>query len=99
MRVANELAQKGKLAQGGVVDATSITVSLPTELLRDVERIARERNLSLDTLMAETLTNLIEFEQEYAAAKADYLSILAQDIFAGNDGKPLGPRDDLYKRE
>jgi hypothetical protein len=81
------------------VDATTITVSLPTEIVRDVERIARKREISIDILMAEMLSQLIQFEEEYAAAKADHLSILARNIFAGNDGKSLGPRDDLYKRD
>ena len=81
------------------MEATTITVSLPTEIVRDAERIAHARNVSLDTLLAETLANLVELEQKYADAKADYLSILAKDIFAGNSGTPLGPRDDLYKRD
>jgi hypothetical protein len=80
------------------MDATTITVSLPTDVLRDVERIARERKVSLDTLAAEVFSQLVRSESEYAAAKADYLAILAQNIYAGNNGKPLGPRDELYER-
>jgi hypothetical protein len=86
------------LFYGGMMDATSITVSLPTELLRDAEQIAQERKVSLDTLMAETLTRLIEAEKEYAAAKADYFAILEQELDSGSYGQQIGSRDDLHER-
>jgi hypothetical protein len=80
------------------MEATTITVSLPTNVLRDVERIAQERNISIDKLVTEMLAQLVRTDAEYEAAKADYFAILAQDIHAGNYGKGLGPRDDLHER-
>jgi hypothetical protein len=80
------------------MDATTITVSLPTDLLREAERIASERNVPLDKLMAETLTKLVEFESKYADAKANHLAILDQSFDLGTNGKRLGPRDDLHER-
>ncbi len=80
------------------MDATTVTVSLPTDVLRDVERIAHERKVSLDTLMAETLAQLVQFETEYAAAKADHLALLAQGFDLGTNGMRLGSRDDLHER-
>lgn len=81
------------------MDATTVTLSLPTELVHNLEQIAAERQVPLDTLVAEALAQLVQSDEDYEAAKADYFSIIAKNINAGNDGKPLGPRDELYKRE
>lgn len=80
------------------MDATTITVSLPTDVLGSLEQIAHERKVSVDTLVIETLANLIEDKSGYAVAKAEHLAILAQEFDLGTNGKQLGPRDDLHER-
>ena len=80
------------------MDATTITLSLPTDIVQDVERIAHERNISIDRLMSEILSQLVQYEAEYAAAKADHISILVQNFNLGTNGKQSWSRDDLHER-
>ncbi len=80
------------------MDATTITLSLPTDIVRDVERIAHERNISIDRLMAELLSQLVQLDAEYTAAKEDHLSILAKNFNLGTNGKQSWSRDDLHER-
>jgi len=89
------------VSSGGLVNtqtSTVIQVSLPAALAEYVERLAQERNVSVDALMADMLVKLVRWEEEYKAAKEDYFSILAQDIFAGNNSQPLESRDELHER-
>jgi hypothetical protein len=67
--------------------------------VRDAERIARKRQVSLDTLVAERLAQFVRSEDEYAAAREDHLAILSQDINLGTHGKRTWSRDDLNERD
>jgi predicted transcriptional regulator len=79
------------------METTTVTVSLPTEIVRQVEKIAQDRHVSVETLMAETLQHLIQFEADYAAARVDSLAIMAKGFNLGTRGSPLGSRDDLHE--
>ena len=80
------------------MDATTITVSLPNDVLRSAERIASERNVSVDALVTEMLSQFVQSEDEYAAAREDHLSIMSQGFDLGTHGKPPWTRDDLHER-
>ena len=80
------------------MEITTIEVSLPTEMLHNVERIASKRNISLDKLLEEMLSQLIQHDESYAAARSDHLSIMAEGYDLGTHGKPTWTRDDLHER-
>jgi hypothetical protein len=82
------------------MDSTTLTISLPTNLVRKVERIAHERDISLDALLVEMLARLVygNSNEQHAAAKADHLAMLAQGFDVGTGNKPSWSCNDLRKR-
>lgn len=80
------------------MEATTITISLPNDVLRNAERIARERNVSVDALVTEMLSQFVQSEDEYATAREDHLSIMSQGFDLGTNGKSSWTRDDLHER-
>ena len=80
------------------METTTVTVSLPTEIVQQVEKIAQNRQVSVEILMAETLQHLIQFEADYTAARADSLAMMTKGFDLGTRGLLSGSRDELHQR-
>jgi predicted transcriptional regulator len=76
----------------------NITLSLPAHVLRQLKRIAAQRQTSVSQLATQALADLAAREAGYAQAHARYLAWLAQAPDLGTQGHLLGPRAALHER-
>lgn len=76
----------------------NITLSLPDEVLREAKVVAARRGTSLSALLAGALTELVERESGYAAAKARSLASLGKGRDLGTGGTIRWGRDELHER-
>ncbi len=76
----------------------NITLSLPEEVLREAKVVAARRGTSLSALLADALSELVERESGYAAARERSLAALGKDRVLGTGGKISWDRDELHER-
>jgi hypothetical protein len=76
----------------------NITLSLPRGLLRQVKRIAADRDTSVSSIMIEALTRLADEDCRYSAARKRALTALRSARSLGTGGHRTGPRDELHER-
>ncbi len=76
----------------------NITLSLPEETLREAKVVAAKRGTSVSALLAAALSELVEHESGYAAAKERSLTALGRGRDLGTRGKMGWERDELHER-
>ncbi len=76
----------------------NITISLRRDLLKQVKRIAVDRDTSVSSLMTETLTKLADDDRRYSAARKRALAALRSPRSLGTGGRPTWTRDELHER-
>lgn len=76
----------------------NITLSLPEEMLREVKVVAARRGTSISALLAGALSELVERESGYAAAKERSLATLGRRRDLGTGGEIRWGRDELHER-
>jgi predicted transcriptional regulator len=81
-----------------VDDNRNITLALPRELLRQIKRLAADRDTSVSALMAEALTRLADEDRRYAAARRRGLAALRDARSLGTGGRRTWTRDELHER-
>jgi len=81
-----------------VKEHRNITLSLPSELLRRVKRLAVDREVSVSSMMVEALTRLTDEDRRYTAAKKRSLSSMRAAGSLGTRGRSTWSRDDLHER-
>jgi hypothetical protein len=81
-----------------VNETQNITLALPKALLREVKRLAADRDTSVSALMAEALGRLASEERRYAAARRSALAALASATSLGTHGRRGWTRDSLHER-
>lgn len=81
-----------------MVEKQNITLSLPKSLLRKAKIIAIGRDTSLSGLLADTLIELVEREDQYEIAKQRQLTWLDQGMDLGTEGKIGWSRESLHER-
>ena len=74
-----------------------ITLSLPEEVLREAERIAAQRNISVARLLTEKLEGMAAREDNYRQARARHLAALEQAADLGTYGQVTWSRDSLHE--
>lgn len=79
-------------------DNQNITLSLPRHLLKQIKRLAADRDTSVSGLMTEALTRLAGEERRYAAARKRSLAAMASAQSLGTDGRATWTRDELHER-
>lgn len=77
-------------------DTQNVTLSLPKDLLRQIRRVAADRDTSISALMAEALTNLADGERRYSAARRRGLDALRRARSLGTGGRATWTRDELH---
>lgn len=81
-----------------VADNQNVTLSLPRGLLRQVKRLAADRETSVSALMTEALARLADEDRRYSAAKKRALTAMKSARSLGTAGRPSWARDDLHER-
>jgi len=81
-----------------VTDNQNITLSLPRELLRQIKRLAVDRDTSVSALMMDVLVRVADEDRRYAAARRRALTAMKSARSLGTRGRLAWTRDDLHER-
>ena len=76
----------------------NVTLSLPDALLHRFRVYAASRNQSMTSVMAEAIRNLMEQDQQTAAAKRRFLTRIRNAPDRGTGGRVTWTRDELHER-
>lgn len=76
----------------------NVTLSLPVHVLRQLKRLAAQRQTSLSQLATQALEELAAREAGYAQAQIRHLAALEHAPDLGTQGRLLGHRDTLHER-
>ena len=77
--------------------ATNVTLSLPNALLRKFRIYAATRNQSMSSLMAQAIRDLMERDQQTAAARLRFLARIRNAPDRGTGGAIGWTRNDLHE--
>ena len=75
-----------------------VKLSLSIQLLRQLERIAAQRRISVSRLVYQALEEFVTREGGYSRARDGHLAWLEQAADLGTGGVPGEPRDGLHER-
>ena len=81
-----------------MAETQNITLALPKALLREVKRLAADRDTSVSALMATALDQLTSENRRYAAARRGAIAALTNATSMGTGGRRSWTRDDLHER-
>ena len=81
-----------------VKSATNVTLSLPDALLRKFRIYAATRNQSMTSLAARAIRDLMERDQQTAAARRRFLARIWNAPDRGTGGTIRWTRDELHER-
>jgi predicted transcriptional regulator len=81
-----------------VGDTQNVTLSLPRELLRQIKRLAVDRDTSVSALMVQALTELADEDRRYSAARKRSIAALRAAPSLGTGGRRTWTRDELHER-
>jgi hypothetical protein len=74
------------------------TLSLSTQLLQQLQRLAARRHISVADLVTQTLEELVAQEDNYARARKRHLAWLEHAADLGTEGEINSSRDSLHQR-
>jgi hypothetical protein len=80
------------------METRNITLSLPEEVLREAKVMAARKGTSVSALLAGALSEIVERESGYAAAKERSLAALGAERDLGTGGEISWGRDELHER-
>jgi hypothetical protein len=80
------------------METRNITLSLPEEVLREAKVVAARRGTSVSALLAGALSEIVERESGYAAAKERSLAALGGGWDLGTGGEIGWGRDEVHER-
>jgi Arc/MetJ-type ribon-helix-helix transcriptional regulator len=81
-----------------VEQSRNITLSLPRDLLRQIKRLAADRDTSVSAMMIEALKRLADEDRRYSAARKRALAALESARSLGTGGRRTWSRDELHER-
>ncbi len=81
-----------------MAETQNITLSLPRALLRQVKRVAADRDTSVSALMTEVLVRIADENRRYSASRRRALAALREPTDLGTGGRISWSRDDLHGR-
>ena len=80
------------------METQNITLVLNKNLLRKAKHLAIERQTSLSSLLAQTLEELVEQQENYEHARRRHLEILEHGYDLGTEGKITWTREKAHER-
>jgi hypothetical protein len=81
-----------------VADSQNITLSLPRALLRQIKRVAVDRDTSVSALLLEALAGIADQDRRYSAARRRALAAMKSARSLGTRGRRGWTRDELHER-
>ena len=81
-----------------MAETQNVTLSLPRQLLRQIKRLAVDRDTSVSALLVEALSKLADRDRRYASARKRSLSAMKEATSLGTGGTATWSRDDLHAR-
>jgi hypothetical protein len=81
----------------GVAKTKRVTLALPRPLLRAIEHLAAEREMSVSALLTESLIQLIDEHRRCAPARRRSMAALTARSL-GTIGHAMWTRDELHER-
>jgi hypothetical protein len=81
-----------------VAETQNITLSLPRKLLRQVKRLAADRETSVSALMTEALARLADEDRRYSVARKRAVAAMKSAGSLGTGGRASWTRDQLHER-
>ena len=82
-----------------LVETQNITLTLPRKLLKQIKRLAADRDTSISALMIQALSSLADEDRRYSAARKRALGALTQERSLGTNGTVNWSRDKLHERQ
>lgn len=80
------------------MERSNVTVSLPTDLLREARHLAVDQGVSLSGLLARLLQECVEERRRYQEARDRQLQLLEKGLPLGIGDRILWTRDELHER-
>jgi len=74
----------------------NLTLSLPSDLIRDAKVRAAERGMSLNAWIQQALDRTLRFDRDYVAAGEKFLNASTKGLYSLS--KKRGKREDLHGR-
>jgi hypothetical protein len=85
------------MVQEVVMNSTqNVTLAIPKHILRKAKILAVQKNTSLSGLLSQTLTELVEHQEDYDRAQARNLEMLKSGFNLGTRGKITWKREELH---
>ena len=81
------------------METQNITLTLPRELLKQIKRLAADRDTSVSALMVQALSSLADEDRRYSAARKRALGALTEARSLGTNGTVTWRRDELHERQ
>jgi len=81
-----------------VADTQNLTLSLPRDLIKQVKRVAVERETSISALLTEALSRIADEDRRYSAARKRALAAMKAARSLGTGGHRTWTRDELHER-
>lgn len=81
-----------------VKERQNVTLSLPRTLLRSAKRMAADRDTSVSALMVEALSDLVDRDSRYEAARRRAVAAMLNAKPLGTHGQVTWTRDELHER-
>lgn len=76
----------------------NVTVSLPSEVLREARHLAIDEGVSLSTFLARLIAERVEKTGAYRAARERQRQLLTAGLNLGTNGEITWTREDLHER-
>lgn len=80
------------------METRNVTLSLPEDVLREAKVLAARRGTSVSALLAGALSELVERESGYAAARERSLATMEEGRDLETGGEISWGRDELHER-
>ncbi|HEY7443964.1 MAG TPA: ribbon-helix-helix protein, CopG family [Vicinamibacterales bacterium] len=79
-------------------ESRNVTLSIPRSILKQIKRLAADRETSVSALMVEALTRLTDEDRRYSAARKRALAAMKSARSLGTHGRRTWTRDELHER-
>lgn len=81
-----------------MAETQNVTLSLPRNLIKQVKRVAVERDTSISALLTEALARIADEDRRYSSARKHALAAMKSARSLGTGGRRTWTRDELHER-